>query len=329
MSLFGVSGDDDRVRIRALRAAPPGRAALDPDRRKVFAAALGQFDELLTAAASVGPTTSPLPLYYALNQAGRAIAAARQQHGDEWEPLLHGLKIGDATTGYISDTEIKPSPGTRYPDSFSILTKATFAPQLSEATVLGSVWAAIPQLDAPGLGGGRPRALLVGFDPHSPAPVFGALTRIDAVDSDDGKRALLDYLQRTYPNAADGLDVVALDHDPSDPLGRPCAEVCWKSPDGTHRDVYSAVDTYLGGRGAGWLLPAINPARDVLRPLQLWWCLLYALSHLARYRPAVWADALDPDTSTQAVPIEKALATALDVVPRLVLLALHPGAAAS
>lgn len=61
-------------------------------------------------------------------------------------------------------------------------------------------------------------------------------------------------------------------------------------------------------------------------PLLLWWCLLYALSHLARYHPAAWTAALDPDKSQQAVPIEKALSMALAIVPRLVLLVLSPGA---
>jgi hypothetical protein len=48
-----------------------------------------------------------------------------------------------------------------------------------------------PQLDKPGLGGSRPRAHLLALDVHSLSPVFGALTGIDTVDSDDGKRVLL------------------------------------------------------------------------------------------------------------------------------------------
>jgi hypothetical protein len=50
MNLFGLDGDYDRMRIRALRALPGGRASTDEERRRVFCAALGQFDELLVAA---------------------------------------------------------------------------------------------------------------------------------------------------------------------------------------------------------------------------------------------------------------------------------------
>ena len=56
MAIFGVDSAYDRLRIRALRVLPPGRAR-DDDRRGVFTAALGQFDELLDAAAAVGPAS--------------------------------------------------------------------------------------------------------------------------------------------------------------------------------------------------------------------------------------------------------------------------------
>jgi hypothetical protein len=65
---------------------------------------------------------------------------------------------------------------------------------------------------------------------------------------------------------------------------------------------------------------------DTLPPILLWWCLLQALSSLARYHPAEWTAALNPDRSRWAVSIEKALRIGLDVVPRLVLMTLSPGA---
>jgi hypothetical protein len=108
VQLFGVDREYDRLQIRALRATPPGRASSDQDRRRVFTAALGQFDELLTAAENVGPASRPLPLYYALNQAGRAIAAAYQMHGNPWEPKRHGLTIGEPPDGWLQQTPITP-----------------------------------------------------------------------------------------------------------------------------------------------------------------------------------------------------------------------------
>jgi hypothetical protein len=41
MRLFGLDPDDDRLRVRALRAAPPGLASHDEQRRQAFATALG------------------------------------------------------------------------------------------------------------------------------------------------------------------------------------------------------------------------------------------------------------------------------------------------
>src|SRR5581483_7898136 len=105
MALFGIDPVEDRLKIRAMRAMPPGRAADDSDRRGVFSAALGQFDELLDAAAAVGPASRPLPLYYALNQAGRAIAAARQQPHRAWRPRVHGLMVA-APAGSLGETRI-------------------------------------------------------------------------------------------------------------------------------------------------------------------------------------------------------------------------------
>jgi hypothetical protein len=75
MRFYGIDPEHDRPRIQALRAEPPGLAGVNKARRRVFGSALAQLDELLQAAASVGPSVSPIPLYYALTQAGRAIAA--------------------------------------------------------------------------------------------------------------------------------------------------------------------------------------------------------------------------------------------------------------
>lgn len=107
MQLFGLDPEYDRLRIRALRATfnPSGD---DERRRLVFIGALGQFDELMTAAASVGPASRPLPLYYALNQAGRAIVAQRQMRDQPWEPKSHGLTVGDPPDGWLQQTPIKP-----------------------------------------------------------------------------------------------------------------------------------------------------------------------------------------------------------------------------
>ena len=49
---------------------------VDPARLHVFQAALTQAEELWEAASAVGAASRPLPLFYCLSQAGRAICAA-------------------------------------------------------------------------------------------------------------------------------------------------------------------------------------------------------------------------------------------------------------
>lgn len=80
---------DSLYGIRATRASPPGHAGEDEDRRQVYGAALAPFDELIEAASAVGPASRPLPLFYALSQAGRAIAAAHARGA--WRLGYHGL----------------------------------------------------------------------------------------------------------------------------------------------------------------------------------------------------------------------------------------------
>jgi hypothetical protein len=305
---------------------PPGRAARDVERRQVFSAAMGQFDELLTAAASVGPASRPLPLYYALNQAGRAIAAALQQSDRPWRPFLHGLSIEGPGEDGLQYTTIGPQrTSDERPGSFHVLAEAIGAPILTASTMLMNVWAAIPGLDKPGLGAGCPRAMPLEFDSVSPAPVFAWLRHLDWLPPvEEAKPRLREFLVQTYPRSAQGLVVESIEHDTAHGMAAAKAEIAWKSPDGTWRTVYTAATPYLWPTSL-WLIPALNTG-DCLPPILLWWCLLQALSSLARYHPAEWTAALNPDSSRWAVSIEKALITGLAVVPRLVLLTMSPGA---
>ncbi len=328
--LFGLDPEDDRLRIRALRATPPGRAAGDEQRRQEFAAALGQFDELLTAAENVGPASRPLPLYYAVNQAGRAIAAALQLADREWQPRSHGLSISDPDPTWVGETTISPQRARRGQtipnDSFSILAEAINAPPLTAPTTIANVWAAIPGLERPGLGGGRPQARLLETDLMSPNPVFAHLRGLPGLPPTEESRQQLEAaLKRDYPQGGDALKVHSLQEIGS-PIDGPTAELHCESPDGSHLPITTAADRYLGSRSGCWLIPKINATGDVLPPVLLWWCLLHALSHVARYHPAAWTAALDPDGSPEAVPIERTLSLALAAVPRLVLLVLRPGA---
>ena len=84
--------------------------------------------------------------------------------------------------------------------------------------------------------------------------------------------------------------------------------------------------------------PDIRTAKYVVRPrlgtgtdrppsqLMTLWVLVFALSQLARYHPALWVEALDPDRSEIAVDLEHGLDAALELVPDLLLPALTSGA---
>jgi hypothetical protein len=84
-----VSGSEPWSVLRGLRANPPGRAAEDDRRRSVFAASLEQAEQFLSAAVDVGHATKPVQLFYALSQAGRAIADVLCQPPGEKRAPLH------------------------------------------------------------------------------------------------------------------------------------------------------------------------------------------------------------------------------------------------
>ena len=272
-------------------------------------AALGQFDELLDAAGSVGPASRPLPLYYALNQAGTAIAAALQDPGREWQPGSHGLIIGEPDPMSLEQTKIRANQvkrkGQQYPwDTFSIMCEILGVPRPARPTAISNLWAAIPGLGEPGLGAGCPRALPLKFV-DAPVRVGQAILRQQrAPGTPTGEAQIKRIIGRYYPDAAEGLVIDSLLPEPFPQEGMQVF-LGWEDSGESRMDVRSIATNYLGGY---WLLPAVRAGGETLSPLR---CLLYAFSDLARYHPAVWATALDPDGSKAAVPIERALALAL------------------
>jgi hypothetical protein len=75
-------------------------------------------------------------------------------------------------------------------------------------------------------------------------------------------------------------------------------------------------------RGHHWLRPAVGSQKDYLKPLCAWWVLLFGLSMVARYEPALWADALSINESDLAADLEALLDDAMLAIPQLVLEAL-------
>jgi hypothetical protein len=325
-------------RIRVLRARPP--AGVEGERAAVFVPALEQAEALMLAAADVGPLASPLLLFYAVSQAGRAIVAARL--ADPWRLSGHGLKApspADASADPLRRV-VKPD-GSRTSErrrpSFAGVAEATGSGQLTSELELGALWAAIPELmtplPQPPLDPSWKRPLRVFrpvFDPaHQRLADMRPLELLIAgLPPDADLATLLRYLS-DYPAAEGALmwhtpgmreDSIVTQIGPEGPM----PVFCW--PDvptdvrlrAQHLD---AIAPDYRGRGARLLFPRAG-GRDALSPLMLWWALLFGLSTIARYDPETWVGALAVNDSELAVPIEAALDAARDALPELILDAL-------
>jgi len=319
----------------------------------VFAASLEQAEQLMRAAEVIGPAARPLPLFYALSQAGRAIAAARLPDS-AWRLAGHGLSAPphDGVTDLLRRV-VKPKAepekaliaGRR--SSFAGVADAIGSDHLTGPVHLGAVWAAMPDLMAPvpqipgldpawrrplraypahwaldanarrKIAYNRPLELLLGGLPVDPNP-----------DTSFDPDALLAEMGEHYPTSAGVAAPGWLKTHPARtlrgpaPTGESLPLFCW--PDvrslATAAELGAIAANYRG-RGVRLLVPRIA-AKDSLSPLMLWWVLLFGLSSLARYDPELWVAALNVNSSPQAVPIEAALTEALEALPDLILAAL-------
>lgn len=335
--------------IRALRAAPTGSAAADPDRRATFVASLRQAEELAEAARVAGYAARPLPLFYCLSQAGRAIAAAHL--AAPWQLRGHGLSVTTAQ-GSILQTIVKPAG--QGGDSFRGVASATGSPTLGGSVSLGALWAANPDLRAtpiPLSAGRWPRALEIPIgmqgirglggqaDPtRQPLTTNGmveASVDLPGVTGADIAKAL-----ERYPTLSDAFGIK---QGPSggEPAGAGDTVVRGPDHDGVmranigkaaprqmsmaqwwarQRELASIVEIderhprYPAPHLVGFALPQMAHAPSP-HPLMLWWALLLGLSSLARYEPAAWTEAIDLDASPMAVSLERVLDIAAERVP--------------
>jgi hypothetical protein len=307
----------------------------------VFVSALEQAEDLMHAAASVGAAASPLLLFYAVSQAGRAIAAARLD--DPWRLSGHGLKAPapadpsiDLLRRVVKPEGADTSKGRR--QSFAGVAEATGTAQLTSALELGAMWAAIPDLIPP-----LPQPPLDGEHWIRPLRVFRPVVDAAHVRLADMRpfellidglpsEADIDTLYRClgdYP-AAEGAYMwhtpgMSEDSVVSQPGATGALPVfCWPDvPTNVHARAqrFEAIAPDYRRLGTHLLLPRAG-AQDALSPLMLWWALLFGLSSIARYDPETWVGALAVNDSDLAVPIEAALDIALEVLPDLILNAL-------
>ncbi|MFD4528448.1 YaaC family protein [Streptomyces sp. NPDC058470] len=327
--------DEAWERLRASRSDPPVGADTGA-RRKTYSAALEQAQQLFQAAAVVGPATRPVPVFYGLSQAGRAIAAAARSLEDEdWNLGSHGIK----TTGFhlaFPDIEIRTdSPGGR--GSFVKVSEVLHSPVWEKDPVrLEDVWDLLPtNLRYPLTTRDRLTPLYtsegsVSEGDHSLLSVF-VCNIPDRVVKASTREALSAFLtaypevaqHESYVTGAEALpNYVRYDH------GGGQLSMNWLMPEGVgtgfdgmatmaERQAHLRAIT-RGYAGDRYFLPVLPPMKRELHPLMAWWAVLYALSMLARYQPAVWGTLINVDNSRHAVPIERLLERAMNHLPVLI-----------
>jgi hypothetical protein len=300
--------------IRTLRSHPP--ALITGERRPVFTAALEQSQQLMQAAIDVGPASRPLLLFYALSQAGRAIAASRVRT-DAWRLASHGLteRFGQSTEGDLLRRVIAPQQEGRKSkfagrrSSFAGVADAVGSEQLTGDVELGEVWAALPHLMAPepqpkSLDPAWPRPLAVYPPPDEyggpdiqrlldgralellvdlPQPRLELASRSTA-EAIAELRTVYPATERMYAPQRPGETVPTLTCDWGPP-GRMLPRFGW--PELRHPVKVQDLDSIapaVRDSDERVLLPRVAH-RDLLSPLMLWWILLFGLSMVARYDP--------------------------------------------
>jgi len=104
----------------SLRANPPGHAG--GKRQATFVMALDQAEQLFGASAATGPAARPLPLFYGLSQAGRALVATRTPAGP-WKPAAtESGRQPERTTQQprLPTSKSSPVAGTLAPSLWSL-----------------------------------------------------------------------------------------------------------------------------------------------------------------------------------------------------------------
>jgi len=310
--------------IRATRADPPGKAGKG-SRRALYGAALQQFDELIEASRTAGHASRPLPLFYALSQAGRAIVAA---YGPSGRISSHGL----AEDRSVQSRDVLDRAVIRRRSADDALTSVCEALHIADPfgslevqpppISLGAAWAALPRWHA--------------YLPEWKEMWFPALRAFsrggDGADHMD-RRIMQLRGPKQSPQAMAEFDPFASHRYPQLPLSgwyEPSAQggvdpmsgfhrlgtVRWEQDD-DERSVFDITRAYDLSTER-WLLPAVAGSDQAFEPITAWWVLLFGMSILARYDPALWSTALDLDKSDRAVPLRLLLDEALDAVPALV-----------
>lgn len=319
---------DNLYGIRATRASPPGFARDDDGRRRVYGAALAQFDELIAASGAVGPASRPLPLFYALSQAGRAIAAAHAE--PQWSLRWHGLSSHELSVAPL-DIEVSrvaaASKDESSVDSVTGVAGATGTEVFAKSATIGALWSSLPEVFdlLPASFSTELIPVRLALEPD-PEGIRGRIDRAHlyavAIDVDGTPDELDKDLRENYPTS---LGMSAYTPFQGQPVKRVFTHmgsglvVRWNREAARDAGLDRDFET-LQRDGWSWLRPSVSGV--ALSSLLTWWTLLFGLSMLARYEPAGWMRALDYESSELAAPLAELLDVGVTRVPELILQAL-------
>lgn len=302
--------------IKATRFGPPGRAGEDERRARIFSASLKQFETMFRSASKTALAARPLPLFYSLSQASRAIVAAFSPNQDG-TVRGHGLSEGRIAEP-IHHSSVKPA---RSPGLFDAMSELTGSELLTGTVEIGELWNALP-IESPTSQGlaGLP-ALRAWPRSYSTDPLehkLGSARYATVIFPTSKSRPEdLQHLLQQYPLARGArlLMVQGVLASEVTPFGWGY-RVKWPPEEGD--DLITILPRH-DSLQEHWLIPGTGGGTNPQSPLMLWWALLFGLSLLARYQPAEWVSALDPDRSALAVPLEILLDEATKAIPHLVL----------
>jgi hypothetical protein len=334
--------------LRGLRADPPGAAASDKDREKTFQTALEQVQQLMEAAEDAGHATRPIQVFYALSQAGRAIAAVstrlpstrqipdRSNPGAmvstpvDWKLKGHGITAPGTNVKRVGLIVVRADWTGLLPGVAMALGVPCLAPE--EKIKVGDLWPLIWETRRPGgslvddselpalyLAGGSRTGVSAGSAGLFTARLSGIPDSVRSRIGTD-QTELSSFLDR-YPS---------LNGWAHRPFSGVSAPIDWEH-DGSIKLTWTHPDTLQQQgvlyRGHDLLaMPRIGSTAGPLDPFIAWWAVLFALSMMARYEPSHWAGMIDINSSKDANAIEHLLDQALDAVPHLVLEAIGTAA---
>jgi YaaC-like protein len=319
--------------LRSLRHDPPGYAA-SGERRRVFASALEQAEELFTAGADIPYASRPILLFYGLSQAGRAIAAASTSAtGNDWRLIGHGITVRNLGQGAPLAELMAIDAGI---GSFTQLAPLLRSGSLPNGATTGELWATVPdlpgtpiaaqgkeyknvlQLVEVGSGGGPETdgrsGMITAWIAGLPGRFVGT-----------GNQAEIASYLAAYPTLA-GSGPPKGSGTATEEAGGTARvyRVWWGTPASTGIDSFVTASTWpYRGDEERYVYPVLGGSNVPLNPLLAWWAILFVLSMLARYEPASWAKFLDVDSSSDAVRLEAILNEALDTCPQLILHAIR------